>query len=324
MKYVQLGSTGLRVSQVCLGCLSYGDREGAGPSWVLGESDASVYLHQALDAGINFFDTADRYGRGESERILGNVLIPAQRRENLVISSKVGLPMSDDPNGKGLSRKHIMESIDGTLKRLKTDYVDIYYMHRLDEATPLEETLQALNDLVRTGKVLYLGCSSVWTWQFVQMRELQRRNGWAQFVAMQNLYNLCYREEEREMIPYCLNSGVALLPWSPLARGFLAGHRARTDGDLERDKAEKESLNMFGSEQDLAILDQVEKVAEKLGVLPAQVSLAWTLAKGVTAPIIGATKAHHISTAVEALEVELDKESIRMLEGPYRPRAVMW
>lgn len=324
MLYTQLGSTGLQVSQICLGCLSYGDKERALQPWVLGEEEARAFLHQAMDAGINFFDTADRYSRGASEEILGNLLLPAQPREDLVIASKVGLAVSDQPNGRGLSRKHIMEAINATLKRLKTDYIDIYYLHRWDEFTPIEETLEALNDLVRAGKVLYLGCSSVWAWQFVQMRELQKRNGWAKFVAMQNLYNLCYREEEREMIPYCQESGVALLPWSPLARGFLAGKQPNGGGDTERSKIENESLKMFGSEQDLAILDQVEKVARNVGAEPAQVALSWTLAKGVTAPIIGATKPHHISTAVGALDVNLDEDSIKMLERPYQPRSVMW
>lgn len=324
MEYVQLGSTGLRVSRLCLGCLSYGDSKRSSQPWVLGEAEARVFLHQAMDAGINFFDTANRYSRGASEEILGNILIPAQPREDLVIASKVGLAVSDQPNGRGLSRKHIMESIDATLKRLKTDYVDIYYLHRWDQFTPIEETLEALNDLVRAGKVLYLGCSSVWTWQFVKMRELQKRNGWASFVAMQNHYNLCYREEEREMIPYCLQAGVALLPWSPIARGFLAGRQSSESDETERSKIEKDSLNMFGSEQDFAILDQVEEVARSLGVEPAQVALSWTLAKGVTAPIIGATKAHHINTAVSALELKLDEDSIRELERPYQPRSVMW
>ena len=324
MEYTQLGSTGLRVSRICLGCLSYGDKKRALQPWILGKSEARAFLHQAMDAGINFFDTADRYSRGASEEILGDILIPALPREELVIASKVGLEVADHPNGKGLSRKHIMESIDSTLKRLKTDYIDIYYLHRWDEFTPIDETLEALNDLVRAGKVLYLGCSSMWTWQFVQMRELQSRNGWAKFVAMQNLYNLCYREEEREMIPYCQKNGVALLPWSPLARGFLAGKQPNGCGDTDRSKIEKENLKMFGSEQDFDILDQVEKVARNLGAEPAQVALAWALAKGVTAPIIGATKEHHISTAVGALAVQLDEDSIKALEWPYQPRSVMW
>lgn len=321
MQYAQLGATGLRVSRICLGCLSYGTPNNPTHPWVLGEDGARPLLHRALDAGINFFDTANRYSNGASEEILGRVLIAARPREELVIASKVGLTVGDHANGGGLSRKHIMESVDATLRRLGTDYLDLYYVHRLDDRTPAEESLEALNDLVRAGKVLYLGCSSTQTWKFVRMREMQKRNGWARFVAMQNLYNLCYREEEREMNPYCLHSGVALLPWSPIARGFLAGRPPADSARSDRARVESTHVRMFGSAQDHAILAQVEKVARGLGVKPAQVALAWTLAKGVTAPIIGATGDHHISDAVGALDVDLDAAALAALEGPYQPRA---
>lgn len=323
MQYAQLGATGLRVSKICLGCLSYGTPNNPTHPWVIGEAGARPLLHKALDAGINFFDTANRYSNGASEEILGRVLLPARPREELVIASKVGLAVGDHPNASGLSRKHIMESLDATLRRLGTDYVDLYYVHRLDDHTPIEESLEVLNDLVRVGKVLYLGCSSTWAWKFVQMREMQKQNGWAQFVAMQNLYNLCYREEEREMIPYCLDSGVALLPWSPIARGFLAGKPPAEGAPSERASTETTSVRMFGSEQDHAILAQVEEVARKLDVKPAQVALAWTWAKGVTAPIIGATKGHHISDAVGALDIALDEATLAALERPYHPRPLI-
>ncbi len=323
MDYVQLGRTGLQVSQLCLGCMSYGAPGWEVHPWVLNETDAKPFLYQALDLGINFFDTADYYSAGASEEILGNVLLQARPRDELVIATKVGLYMSQKPNGRGLSRKHILEGIDASLKRLKTDYVDLYYIHRLDGVTPMEETLEAFNDVVRAGKVMYLGCSSVWTREFVKMREMQRHDGWAQFVAMQNFYNLCYREEEREMIPYCLEEGVALVPWSPIARGFLAGNRPRNGTATTRGKTDKMSADFFGTKQDYAILAQVDKAASRLGVKSAQVALAWTLARGVTSPIIGATKPHHLSDAVGALDIVLDDRTVSALERPYNPRPVM-
>ncbi len=323
MEYVQLGRTGLRVSRLCMGCMSYGMPGWHIHPWVLGEEDAKPFLHEALDAGINFFDTSDYYSAGASEEILGNVLMPAKPRGELVIATKVGLFMNDEPNGRGLSRKHIMEGIDASLKRLKTDYVDLYYIHRLDGVTPMDEVLSALNDVVRAGKALYLGCSSTWTWQFVQMREMQKRNGWAQFVAMQNFYNLCYREEEREMNPYCHAQGVALVPWSPMARGFLAGNRPKDGAVTARSRSDKMAADYFGTKQDYAILAKVEQLARRIGAKPAQIALAWTIAKGVTAPIIGATKPHHLADALRALNLVLDAKSIAMLERPYHPRAVM-
>ncbi len=323
MDYVQLGGTGVKVSRLCLGCMSYGAPGWDIHPWVLGEAASKPFLHEALDAGINFFDTADYYSYGASEEVLGNVLMPAAPREDLVIATKVGLHMNDRPNARGLSRKHIMEGIDASLKRLKTDYVDLYYIHRLDGVTPMAEVLEALNDVVRAGKALYLGCSSTWTWQFVKMREMQAAMGWAPFVAMQNFYNLCYREEEREMNPYCAAEGVALVPWSPMARGFLAGNRPKGGAATARGETDKMAAGYFGTRQDYAVLAQVEKMATKLGARPAQVALAWTLARGVTAPIIGATKAHHIADALGALDLKLTDAMLAALERPYKPRAVM-
>ena len=323
MKYVQLGGTGAKVSQLCFGCMSYGTPGWEVHPWVLDEAAAKPFLHGALDAGINFFDTADYYSFGASEEILGNVLLGAVPRAELVIASKVGMYMSDKPNGRGVSRKHIMEGIDASLKRLKTDYIDVYYIHRLDGVTPIEETLDALNDVVRAGKVLYLGCSSVWAREFVVMREMQKRNGWAKFDVMQNFYNLCYREEEREMMPYCLDEGVALVPWSPIARGFLAGNRPKDGKPTARGETDKTGQGYFGTRQDYQILAQVEKSAARLGVKPAQLALAWVMAKGVTAPIIGATKEYHLADALAACDIELDTRTINALERLYKPRPVM-
>jgi aryl-alcohol dehydrogenase-like predicted oxidoreductase len=231
--------------------------------------------------------------------------------------------MGDGPNDKGLSRKHILEGIDASLKRLKTDYVDLLYIHRLDPDTGFEELAEALNDVVRAGKATYLGASSMWTWQFAKLREMQRANGWAQFAVMQNFYNLCYREEEREMIPYCEAEGVALVPWSPMARGFLAGNQPKDGkGATSRGQTDKIAQGIFGSKQDYAVLARVEKLAAKLGVKPAQIALAWVLAKGITSPIIGATKPHHLSDAVAAADIKLTEAQIASLEAPYAPRAV--
>jgi aryl-alcohol dehydrogenase-like predicted oxidoreductase len=324
MDYVKLGASGVKVSKLCLGMMSYGTAGWPHHPWVLSEADAQPFLKGALDAGINFFDTADFYSAGASEEILGNfVNAKNMKRSDAVIATKVCLAMGDGPNDKGLSRKHIMEAIDASLARLKTDYVDLLYIHRLDHDTPMEEIAEALNDVVRSGRALYLGASSMWAWQFAKLREMQRANGWARFAVMQNFYNLCYREEEREMIPYCKAEGVALVPWSPMARGFLAGNRPKGEkGATARGQTDKLEEGYFGSKQDYAILARVEKLADKLGVKPAQVALAWVLARGVTSPIIGATKPHHLSDAVAALDIKLTDAQIASLEAPYAPRAV--
>ncbi len=322
MDYVQLGRTGLNVSRLCLGCMSYGDPSRGNHSWVLPEDEARPFYRQSIDAGINFFDTSDYYSIGASEELLGRVLKEYMRREEAVVATKVGLDMEAGPNSVGLSRKHILEGIDASLRRLGMDYVDLYYIHRLDSMTPMEEVLEALDHVVRQGKVLYLGCSSAWTWQFVKMREFQKANGLASFVAMQNFYNLAYREEEREMIPYCKSEGVALVPWSPMARGFLAGNKP-TDGQAtNRGKNDQLSAGYFGSKQDYRILARVQKVAEKLGVKPAQVALAWVLSK-VDCPIVGATKPHHLDDATAALDIELTPAMLKSLEDVYVTRPVM-
>jgi 1-deoxyxylulose-5-phosphate synthase len=323
MDYVKLGASGVKVSKLCLGMMSYGQEGWPHHPWVLGEQSAQPLLKGALDAGINFFDTADFYSTGVSEEILGRFVKANMKRSDAVLATKVCLTMGDGPNDKGLSRKHIMEAIDASLKRLQTDYVDVLYIHRLDPDTPMEEMAEALNDVVRSGRATYLGASSMWAWQFAKLREMQAARGWARFAVMQNFYNLCYREEEREMIPYCKSEGVALVPWSPMARGFLAGNTPKDGkGTTSRGTTDKISQGYFGTRQDYAILARVEKLAEKLGVKPAQVALAWVLAKGVTSPIIGATKPHHLTDAVAALDIKLSDAHIASLEAPYAPRPV--
>jgi 1-deoxyxylulose-5-phosphate synthase len=322
MEYVPLGATGLQVSRLCLGCMTYGDpgwRE-----WVLDEAAAMPFLREAWEAGINFFDTADMYSLGASEMVLGRAIKQLARRDEVVIATKVFNPMGPKPTQKGLSRKHVMEAIDGSLKRLGTDYVDLYIIHRFDPATPVQETVQALSDVVRAGKALYLGASSMWAWQFMKMLGVQRAGGLAPFVSMQNYVNLVYREEEREMLPLCRAEGIAVTPWSPLGRGFLAGSKPREGAATVRARTDtyQETLGL-GSDQDHAILDRVQTVARRLGATPAQVAMAWVFGvPGVTSPIVGASKPHHLGDALAALELNLDAETRSFLEEPYRPRAV--
>jgi 1-deoxyxylulose-5-phosphate synthase len=324
MNYVRLGNTGLQVSRLCLGCMSYGTPGGPTHPWVIDEEAAQPFFRKSVEAGINFFDTANFYNYGDSEEITGRALRKYARREEVVLATKVGLKMGEGPNMHGLSRKHIFEQIDGSLKRLGTDYVDLYYIHRLDRRTPFEETLAALDALVRAGKVRYIAASSMYAWQFAKLREMQRANGLAEFVAMQNFYNLAYREEEREMLPYCRAEGVAVVPWSPIARGFLAGNKTKQGGVTERGRTDVHIGNYFGSKTDYAILAKVEAAARKLGVKPAQVAYAWVLANpAVTAPIVGATKEHQLDEALQALDIKLDAATIRSLEAPYKPREVM-
>lgn len=322
MDYVRFGHTGLTVSRLCLGCMTYGDpgwRE-----WVLNEEASRPFIKEALDKGINFFDTADMYSLGRSEEVVGRALKEMARREEVVIATKVFNAMGPKPNQKGLSRKHIMEAVDGSLKRLGTDYIDLYIIHRFDPHTPVEETVEALSDVVKAGKALYLGASSMWAWQFMKMLGLQRANGFAPFVSMQNYVNLIYREEEREMLPLCRQEGIAVTPWSPLARGFLAGSRPRQGEVTVRGRTDSimDSLGM-GAEQDYAIAERVNAVADRLGCKPAQVALAWVMSlPGVTAPIVGASKPHHLDDAVGALALRLDDETRRLLEEPYAPKTV--
>jgi 1-deoxyxylulose-5-phosphate synthase len=321
MDYVRLGSTGLKVSRLCLGAMTYGTPEWR--PWILDEAASRPFIARALEHGINFFDSADMYSRGVSEQVLGRALSD-QPRDRLVIATKAFYPVTEGPNSAGLSRKHLFEAIDGSLRRLGTDYVDLYQIHRFDYDTPIEETLEALHDIVRAGKVRYLGASSMFAWQFMKMLAVADAHGWTRFVSMQNHYNLVYREEEREMIPFCRGEGVALTPYSPNARGFLAGNTKR-DGATVRGTTDKMTrvMRLGVDDEDAVIADRVEQVARKLGVSRATVALAWVLAKpGITSPIIGVTKMPKLEDAMKALEVTLDAETVKFLEEPYRVKPV--
>jgi aryl-alcohol dehydrogenase (NADP+) len=320
MEYVNLGSTGTKVSRICLGCMTYGAKKWR--EWVLEEAEGRPFIKQALELGINFFDTADMYSLGVSEQILGRVIkdfgLP---RENLVIATKVFFPMSDDPNDQGLSRKHIMQAIDASLRRLQMDYVDLYQIHRFDYHTPIAETMEALHDVVKAGKARYIGTSSMFAWQFARMQYTADRLRLTRFVTMQNHYNLVYREEEREMAPFCVAEGVGMLPWSPLARGLLAG--SRKAGTL-RSKEDDYTKKLYTQEADDRVVDCVAEVAKQRGVPPAQVALAWLLHKpGVTSPIVGASKSHHLQDAVAAVSLKLHKEEMDQLESVYVPHPVL-
>jgi aryl-alcohol dehydrogenase (NADP+) len=324
MNYVNLGRTGLKVSRLCLGAMTYGDP--AWRAWVLPEEQSRPFITRALESGINFFDTADMYSLGKSEEVLGRALRDFAKRDDVVIATKAFNPMSDDPNDRGLSRKHLLSSIDGSLRRLSTDYVDLYQIHRWDPDTPIEETLCALHDIVRAGKARYIGASSMWVWQFVKAQYLADRHGWTRFVSMQNHYNLVYREEEREMLPYCREEGVGVIPWSPLARGFLAGNRRAADkGDTSRAKTDDFAHRLYYADSDFRIVDRVVAVAKARGVAPAQIALAWVLHQpGVTAPIVGASKMDQLDQAVAALDIQLSADEMRQLEEPYEPHTVRW
>ncbi len=323
MEYVNLGDTGLKVSRLCLGMMTYGTP--AWRDWVLDEETSRPLIRRAVEAGINFFDTADMYSRGLSEEITGRALKEFTRREEVVLATKVYFPMGEGPNLGGLSRKHILEAAEASLRRLGTDYIDLYQIHRWDYNTPIEESLAALHDLVRSGKVRYIGASSMYAWQFAKTLYLADLKGWTRFVSMQNHYNLVYREEEREMIPLCLAEGVGLIPWSPLARGFLAGNRAR-DGGGETTRAQSDDFaeKMYYQEADFDVVDQVVALAGAHGVSPAQIALAWLLHQpGVTSPIIGASKMRHLEEAVAALDIALSQEELARLEAPYVPHPVL-
>ncbi|MGE0668270.1 MAG: aldo/keto reductase [Sphingomonadales bacterium] len=325
MKYTRLGSTGLRVSRLCLGTMSYGDP--AQRAWVLDETAARPFYEKAIEAGINFFDTADVYCNGVTEEILGRAikdLVPD--REDVVIATKCfGGTHNGKLNRHGLSRKNIVASCDASLKRMGLDYIDLYQIHRFDYKTPMEETMEALSELVRAGKVRYLGASSMFAWQFGEYLRLSEQNGWAKFISMQNHYNLIYREEEREMIPLCAAKGVGLIPWSPLARGFLAGNRHRQGGgETARATSDDFATQLYYADEDFAVADRNVEVAGRLGVKPMQVALAWILSKpAVSAPIIGATKLSHLDDAIGALDLNLEESDIKSLEEPYRPHAIL-
>src|ERR1700756_3779986 len=324
MEYVNLGSTGLKVSRICLGAMTYGSKKWR--EWVLEDAEERPVYRRAIEAGINFFDTADIYSLGVSEEITGRALKEyGPSRDKLVIATKVFNAMGDDPNQQGLSRKHIMHAIDDSLRRLQTDYVDLYQIHRFDPHTPIEETLEALDQVVRAGKALYIGASSMYAWQFLKMLQTSDMMGLARFVSMQNHYNLVYREEEREMIPLCRDQGIGLIPWSPLARGFLAGNRnQKSRGETVRAKTDEFAHSLYYRDSDFAIVDRVTEIAQKRGVSNAQIALAWMLAKSeITAPIIGASKPHHLGDALAALDVDLTDEEIKALEEPYEPHPVL-
>lgn len=323
MQYVRLGNTGLRVSRICLGTMTYGSKQWR--DWVLDEGEALAFYKRALEAGINFFDTADVYSVGVSEEITGKALKEYTNRADVVIATKVHGPMGGGPNERGLSRKHIFDAIDNSLRRLQTDYVDLYQIHRWDPNTPIEETLDALNDLVRAGKVRYIGASSMYAWQFAKALRVSASRGWAKFDSMQNHYNLVYREEEREMIPLCIDEGVGVIPWSPLARGFLAGNRTEDrSGETSRAKSDGFAHQMYYSEADFAVLRAATEVADARGVKPAQIALAWLLHKpAVTAPIVGASKMYQLDEAIAAAELTLTDDEMRALEEPYVPHPVL-
>lgn len=323
MKYVNLGNTGLQVSRICLGMMTYGSPEWR--DWVLDETASRPIIKRALDLGINFFDTANMYSAGVSEEITGKVLLDYAPREELVIATKVYFKRNDKPNQGGLSRKHIMAEVDASLRRLKTDYIDLYQIHRWDDNTPIEETMETLHDLVKSGKVRYIGASSMFAWQFSKAQYTATLRGWTRFVTMQNHYNLVYREEEREMNPLCADMGVGLLPWSPLARGFLAGNRSREGGgETTRAKSDSFAHGMYYQPADFEVLDQVIAVAAHHGVAPAQVATAWLLHNPlVVAPIIGASKISHLEQAVAALNITLSAEEMRQLEAPYQVKPIL-
>ncbi|MBE3109058.1 MAG: aldo/keto reductase [Acidobacteria bacterium] len=323
MHYVNLGNSGLKVSRLCLGTMTYGTP--AWRPWVLTEEAGRPFIRQAIELGITFFDTADMYSLGVSEEVVGRALRDFAKRDQVVIATKAFYAMGDGPNDRGLSRTHLFDAIDASLRRLGVDYIDLYQIHRWDYATPIEETLQALTDIVRAGKARYIGASSMHAWQFAKALYLSDRHGWARFVSMQNHYNLVYREEEREMLPLCRAEGIGVIPWSPLARGFLAGNRRREDwGETLRAKHDDYAHALYYADSDFTIADRVGEVARQRGVTPIQVALAWILAQpGMTAPIIGATKPEHLDQAVAALDIVLDETERKHLEEPYTPHPIL-
>jgi 1-deoxyxylulose-5-phosphate synthase len=324
MQYVNLGKSGLKVSRLCLGMMSYGTSQWR--PWVLDEEPSRPFIKKALDAGINFFDTADMYSKGVSEEVLGKTLRHfGIKRENVVIATKVYFNLTDEANAGGLSRKHIMDAINASLQRLGMDYVDLYQVHRWDYETPIEETMEALHDVVKAGKVRYLGASSMHTWQFAKAQYLADLHGWTRFVSMQNHYNLVYREEEREMIPFCIEQGVGLIPWSPLARGFFAGNRKREGGgETVRANNDDYADRLYFREEDFDVAERVQEIANKRGATGSQIALAWLLNKAhITAPIIGATKLEHLEQSIAALDIGLSEDEVKSLEEPYQPHPVL-
>jgi len=330
LNYVRLGATGLKVSRLCLGTMTYGTPEWR--PWVLDEAASRPFFKRAIEHGLNFFDTADMYSRGVSEEVLGRALKEFTSRDQIVIATKAFYPLGADlgrtaapPNGSGLSRRRLFEAIDGSLRRLGVDYIDLYQIHRFDRETPIEETLEALHDIVKAGKARYIGASSMFAYQFMKMLAASASRGWTRFVSMQNHYNLVYREEEREMIPLCVEEGIGIIPWSPLARGFLAGNRrGENHGATLRAQTDGFAHQLYYADSDFTIADRVAELAARRGVKPTQVALAWLLAKpGVTAPIVGASKITHLDEAVAALDLRLDAAEMTFLEEPYQPHPVL-
>lgn len=322
MEYVKLGNTGLDVSRICLGCMSFGDSQKWIHSWVLNEEDSRKIIKKALDLGINFFDTANVYGLGASEEILGRALKDYASRDEIVIATKISEKMSDKPNGQGLSRKAIMQEVEHCLERLQTDYIDILYIHRWDYHTPIEETMCALNDLVRSGKVHYLGASSMYAWQFQKAQYVAEKNGWTKFSVMQGHYNLLYREEEREMNPFCLDSGVALVPYSPLAAGRLTRDWNSDSKRFQEDQIAKRKYDIT-QDSDQIIVERVAQIAQKYNVSRSQIAVAWLWQKGVTAPIVGITKEKYLDDFVDAFHVQLSEDDIKYLEEAYVPHNIV-
>ena len=320
MQYTRLGSTGMKVSHICLGTMTFGSSKWR--NWVYEEEESLPFFKHALEQGINFFDTADFYSIGVCEEVVGKALKEFANRDEVVLASKLYYAMSDDPNDRGLSRKHIFKSIDRSLQRLQTDFLDLYQIHRWDDETPIEETMEALHEVVKSGKARYIGASSMYAWQFMKAQAVAEKNGWTKFVSMQNHYNLMYREEEREMIPCCIDQGVGVIPWSPLARGLLTGKKtSETSIRKDNDALAKE---IYYRDEDQPVIDAVDAVANETGHKPAQIALAWILQRaGVTAPIIGASKMHHIGDAVAALDVKLTEEQVEQLEAPYKPHPIL-
>ena len=323
MEYTRLGSTGLKVSRLCLGTMTYGSSDWH--PWTLDEAASRPFIKQALKRGITFFDTADMYSRGASEEVVGRALKEFARRDQVVVATKVFHPMGEGPNDRGLSRAHLLDAIDASLRRLGMDYVDLYQIHRFDYDTPIEETLETLNDIVKAGKARYIGASSMYAWQFAKMLALSDARGWPRFVSMQNHYNLVYREEEREMMPLCRAEGVGVIPYSPLARGFLAGDRRKGGGgDTVRANSDKLASGFYFADSDFAVADRVGELAARRGVSRMQIALAWTASRpGVTAPIIGASKLSHLDEAIDALSVTLTPEECLFLEEIYQPHPVV-
>jgi 1-deoxyxylulose-5-phosphate synthase len=319
MQYTKLGSTGLDVSRICLGCMSYGMADRGAHAWTLDEEQSRPFIRRAVEEGINFFDTANVYSDGTSEEIVGRLLAEYARRDEIVLATKVHGQMRKGPNGVGLSRKAIMHEIDASLRRLGTDYVDLYQIHRWDRRTPIEETMEALHDVVRAGKALHIGASSMWAWQFAKAQHIAERNGWTRFVTMQNHYNLVYREEEREMLPLCLDQGVGVIPWSPLARGLITRDAAEVSSRKETDEFGK---TLYGT-ADSGVIDAVAAIAARRGVSRAQIGLAWVAKHpAVSAPIVGATKEHHLDDAIASVDIVLTSDEIGELEAPYTPQPV--